>query len=91
MTSILETKQRDINVPAFLADFAGIIGSAYSLLTKRHMLLNRQKVKLSKPKFRVCSNEQAKRDFNFTPTYTVEEGLRATFEWYKQKGLLFNQ
>ena len=87
--SILGKRNRyAINIPSFVADMLGGIGDVYSLLTKKQSLLNRQKVKLSKPKFWVCSNEQARKEINFTPQFTIEEGLKITFEWYKQNSLI---
>ena len=73
-----------INLPSFMADISGYFGQLYSLITKKYELLNLQKVKLGKPKYWICSNQHAKEDFGFETRYSIEDGLRITFEWYKR-------
>ncbi|NOY65254.1 MAG: NAD(P)-dependent oxidoreductase [Nitrospirae bacterium] len=73
-----------INLPSFVADISGYFGQLYSLITKKHELLNLQKVKLGKPKYWICSNQCAKEDFGFETQYSIEDGLRITFDWYKR-------
>ena len=77
-----------INIPSFMVDILGRAGDIYSLLTGKRTLLNRQKINLGRQKYWICSNEQVKKDINFCPEFTLEEGLKITFNWYKQQGLL---
>ena len=67
-----------------MADISGYFGQLYSLITKKYELLNLQKVKLGKPKYWICSNQHAKEDFGFETRYSIEDGLRITFDWYKR-------
>lgn len=46
--------------------------------------LNRDKLNELTGENWVCSIEKAKRDLNFNPAYDLEEGLRATLNWYEK-------
>ncbi len=35
-----------------------------------------------------CNNEKAKKEFNFMPNVSLEEGMERTINWYKNNGLL---
>ncbi|MDP4175794.1 MAG: NAD(P)-dependent oxidoreductase [Bacteroidota bacterium] len=59
-----------------------------SLFSKEVPILNRQKLKLSYPDYWIASSEQAHKDFGFSPTYSLEEGLKVTYNWYKKMGLI---
>ncbi len=72
-----------VNIPEFLINIVGIIGGAYSLITKKYSLINMQKIKLAKPKYWVCSNREAKKDFGFEANLPLGKGIKITYEWYK--------
>ncbi|MBU2589247.1 MAG: NAD(P)-dependent oxidoreductase [Nanoarchaeota archaeon] len=73
-----------INFPSFFMDMATFFGELYSKISKKHSLLNKQKLMLSKPDYWIFSNEKAKKDFNFKPSISLEEGVKATYNWYLQ-------
>ncbi|MFH1715431.1 MAG: NAD(P)-dependent oxidoreductase [Elusimicrobiota bacterium] len=71
------------DIPYFFLETAGLIGSVYSILTKKYSLINMQKVKLAKPHYWICSNTEAKNDFGFNTKTTLKDGIAKTYEWYK--------
>lgn len=73
----------EINLPFGLVYAASHIGSAFSAITGKQVILNKNKVELSQPDFWISSNEAAKNDFGYIQNYTFEEAARLTFDWYK--------
>lgn len=85
LSDIIEKKPvLTLNLPPFIANIGGYIGLMYSLLTRRQLLVNPQKIKLSKQKYWVCSTRHAKEDFNFNPDFSLVDGLKITLGWYKR-------
>jgi nucleoside-diphosphate-sugar epimerase len=78
----------DISLPFHFLYFISFFASIYSKITKKATLLNPNKIKLSEPEFWIASNKNAKKDFCFDPKYSLEEGLKATYKWYKENGWL---
>ncbi len=74
-----------LNLPAGLLRGISYFSIIPSLLFNTVPILNPQKMILSVQKYWIVSNEKAKREMNFTPSYTLEDGLRLTHEWYKQE------
>ncbi len=81
-------KKIDITIPYSILNVLSYFGSLYSLVTNKPILLNRNKIKLSKPNFWLCSNKKAKEHFNFRAIYSLEEALKETYSWYKQNNWL---
>ena len=73
-----------LNIPWTVLEYLGCLGDAYSILSRKKILINTQKQKLAKPKFWICSNKQAKSDFEFKPSYSIKQGLEETLQWYRQ-------
>ena len=76
----------ELNIPFPLIAFAARVGDLYSRITGTVSILNSKKIELAKPKLWICSADKAKKEFNFTPTIQMEEGMATTFEWYKKHG-----
>ncbi len=77
-----------LNLPEAFCRVMGILGDVYMIVTGRKTLINSQKAKLASHKFWVCSNKQAKSDFNFRTFYSIRQGLKETIQWNKQRRLL---
>lgn len=84
----VDKKVFTIRFPSFFMNVAAFFGELYSKLSGKPSLLNRQKLKLSKPDFWVFSNQKAKDDFGFNPSIALEEGIKKTYEWYIKNGWL---
>ena len=71
-----------IKIPHFivlgLAGISGFIGK----FQKKPPVFNYEKGIDFIQDYWTCSTEKAKRDFNFKPVFTVEEGIKQTADWY---------
>ena len=83
-----DKKKIDFTIPYTLLNISSYFGSLYSMITRKPVLLNRNKIKLSKPNYWLCSNKKAKEHFDFKITYSFDEAIKETFEWYKQNNWL---
>ena len=50
--------------------------------------LNRDKFKILKQRNWLCDTSEAKRDFDFSPKYSLREGIREAISWYREAGWL---
>lgn len=66
---------------AFFADRGPLRGADAPLLTSH-------KVALSRPRWWLCDASRAHAELLWAPTVTLEEGLRATYDWYCAAGWL---
>jgi Nucleoside-diphosphate-sugar epimerases len=82
--NVLEKKKIDLPVPSSMLHIASYFGSIYSIISKKPVLLNRNKMLLSKPKYWIISNQKAKSDFGFACDHTLKQGIRETYAWYKE-------
>jgi nucleoside-diphosphate-sugar epimerase len=72
-----------------VAILAGEFGQLKWLLTGKPQIMSRRKIRdLLLPHW-TCSTAKAHRDFNFTPHFTLEQGLRQTLAWYREHGWLY--
>jgi nucleoside-diphosphate-sugar epimerase len=78
----------DVTVPFGLLNVLGLFGSAYSKITGQAVLLNMNKIELSKPGYWVFSNQKAKNEFGFSCELPFEEAMKKTYEWYKANNWL---
>ena len=88
ISMIWERKLLEINLPFGLVALAGNLGDVYSKITGQITVMNSKKIDLARPKYWVCSAEKAMKDFGFEPKTPIEDGLKQTFDWYKQAGWL---
>ncbi len=56
--------------------------------TLKASTLNRDKFKILKQRNWRCETSDAQRDFNFTPRYSLREGIREAIAWYREAGWL---
>jgi dihydroflavonol-4-reductase len=79
-------KVKTIRVPhavlKLVAKTSDIIGN----IIKKDMILNSQKFIELKQDFWIATNAKAKKDFNFSPKWTLESGVKASAKWYKDNG-----
>ncbi len=78
----------EVSIPFFVAKAVCTLGSAWMRLSNKPVLLNSEKIKLSKPRYWACSNQKAKTELGFNPAISIEEGMRRTMEWYVDNGWL---
>ena len=76
----------EFNIPFSLIAVAGHMGDAFSRFTGKISLINSNKIRLSRPKYWVCSPEKAHADFGFQAKISMQEGMHSTLAWYQNEG-----
>lgn len=79
---------REVDVPLPLVRIGALAGDLLGFVTRRPPLLTSGKATLAAPRYWTCSSDRAARDFGFTATTSLPEGLRATYDWYLRYGWL---
>jgi nucleoside-diphosphate-sugar epimerase len=77
-----------VDVPGVAVAAAGRAGDAWARLTGRTPLLTSQKAALARPRYWICSSEEARRAFGFRAPTALEDGLPTTYRWYREHGWL---
>lgn len=78
----------ELDIPQAVVDIFGKAGETYSILTGKAIIINLQKITLSKQNYWICSSERAKKDFGFKPQVSLEEGMKMSYQWYLENGWL---
>jgi nucleoside-diphosphate-sugar epimerase len=71
-----------VNLPSFLVGAAGVAGELMTAVDRKPRLLNRQKAMLDAQAAWLCSIEAARQDFGYQPKVSLEQGMRAAYQWY---------
>ncbi len=79
---------RNVKVPYWAAYLIGLASEAGGFLRGKALITNRQKVREAAQKYWICDTQKSERDLGFTPKFTLERGLEATWKWYREKGWL---
>lgn len=82
---VLQKKALRIPVPNLVLDGLSRISEGISKITATPSILNRQRVAELKQEYWVCSPKKAKSDFKFEAKINLEDGIRETIAWYKEK------
>ncbi len=88
IAAIWPSRLRELNLPFGIIAAIAKLGDLYSKVTGKITVLNSKKIELARPKYWVCTAEQARRDFGFSPQTPLSTGLKETFDWYKASGWL---
>ena len=85
---IASSRFRAVQLPQSLLQVAGHAGSALGRLIGRPVLLNANKVSLAAPSWWLCDSSRAHDELGWHPEISLQDGLRDTYTWYRQAGLL---
>ena len=77
-----QPKPVEVNLPHGVVSIAGVIGDLVGSLTGRPSLVNTSKAMLAAPRYWLCSSARAQKDFGFTASTSLRDGMRATYDWY---------
>ena len=77
-----------IKIPLFVLYIISCFSELFFRIQGKTSTLNRDKFKIMKQRNWHCTNLPLVEDFDFSPEYDLEKGLKASVEWYKQKGWL---
>ena len=85
---ILNKRPIKIKIPNWLIQAIAGINSFYSNLTRKPVLLNREKLLEMRQPYWLAANEKAKAELGFFPPFTTDAALRETAVWYLENGWL---
>lgn len=74
-----------MRLPLWIVYIASVIAEKWGVIQMKPSTLNRDKFKIMKQRNWSCDVSDAKRDFNFSPRYSLVAGIKATVESYKQE------
>jgi nucleoside-diphosphate-sugar epimerase len=80
---ILNKKTFEINIPNFFLDILALFGEIYSKIFRKPCIFNKQKIKMAKYKYWICSHEKALEDFGFVAETDLKAGLKITLNCKK--------
>ena len=78
----------EIQLPAPVLRAAAFLSDLWPLHGESAPLLTSQKAALSRPRWWLCDSSRARTELGWTPTMSLEAGLRDTFDWYRAAGWL---
>jgi nucleoside-diphosphate-sugar epimerase len=78
-------KVLELNLPELFVDIAAVFGELATKLDKKPRLYNRQKALMGKQLAWTCAHDNARADFGYKPQVGVEDGMRRTFDWYREQ------
>ena len=78
----------NINIPFPFVKALSYLGDAYTHISGKVPIINVQKIKLSRPVYWIASNQNAKKDLGYQPKVSLEDGMRRTYESYRNNNLL---
>jgi len=77
---------RTVDLPEQLLWVGAFAGELATRIDKKPRLMNLQKAKLGVQEAWTCSGDAARRDFGFSATVTLADGIRRTHQWYVENG-----
>ena len=87
---ILGKKPVTVHVPVFLAYLFALIQEWLTIMRGKIPRVTRQLVRRLAQRYWVCESIKARRELNFRPKVTLEEGIEKTANWYQGEGWLKN-
>jgi len=85
---IMQKRTLRVRVPVSLVYTIAVLSELYSMITRQPVLLNYDKAKDIVQDSWTCSIAKARGELGFSEQRTLEEGIRETVAWYRERGLL---
>ena len=82
------TPRLHLQIPLPAVALAGMAGDAVSAFTGWHSLANRHKTRLARPRWWLCDATRARDELGWIRTRPLQQGIRETYLWYLQAGLM---
>ena len=82
------TPRLHLQIPLGAIVLAGMVGDVVSAFTGWQSLANRNKTRLARPKWWLCAATRARDELGWFPTRPLQQGIRETYLWYLQAGLM---
>ncbi len=87
-TAALDTWAVTLPVPGPLLGAVGLAAETWGWMTGSYPPLNRDKTREIRHACTACSIDKAARDFDYTPSIALDEGVAETLRWYEEHGWL---
>ena len=81
----LRVKARRVIVPRVFILLVAWFSEVFSLLSRRPVLINRQKAREIVAKNWMCDITKAKVELGYEPRFSLEEGVGLTVDWYRRE------
>lgn len=78
----------NIHISKSITSFLSFLIESISFFTRKPFILNREKILEASQPYWVCDVSKAKNELDFTTAFTLEDGIKATVEWYRKEGWL---
>ena len=78
----------DISIPVAAAYGIGLVSELAALFRSRPALTNRQKIREAVQRSWLCSTAKAEAELGFRHTTSLEQGMRITWQWYRDNNWL---
>lgn len=85
---VCSKKALPLYLPRCMPWLVAFFGELKMKLTKKPVLLSRQKVRMGMQRYWNCSGARAARELRFSPRISLEQGLAETETWYRENGWL---
>jgi nucleoside-diphosphate-sugar epimerase len=85
---LMNCKPIRIHMPHLAAFSIGIIAESIGKLTRRQIFFNFQKAKESVQTGWIISVDKARSKLGYRPRVSITEGMKRTYEWYRENGWL---
>ncbi len=79
-------KCRTLKLPMFTAAILGNINTVIEKITKKPMLLNKEKLKEMQQDSWAVNTNLIQQELGFKPDFSLEQGFKKTFNWYVENG-----
>ncbi|MEF3693977.1 MAG: NAD-dependent epimerase/dehydratase family protein [Candidatus Cloacimonadota bacterium] len=88
MAKALKVKKLDLVVPESLAGLAAWGGELWGQMSRRPVVLNREKIKEFMAESWLCSIDKARNLLGYNPQPNLEKCIKETIQWYKEASWL---
>jgi len=85
---VMQKKGLRLRIPVSLVYTIAAVSEVFSMATGKAVLLNMEKAKDIVQDSWTCDISKAKRELGFRESYSIEEGIRNTIQWYREHGWL---
>lgn len=88
LATAMQKRTVSLTVPEFVAPVLAAFGELGAKITGKPALLNFDKMRELRQYYWVCSGEKAKQQLGFVPAISIQDGLKMTWQWYRENGWL---
>ncbi len=88
ISTALHRRTTKIRIPSVVVNALGKIAGLYSSVTHKALLLSKDKIAAMKVVHWLISDQRARSELGYKPTYTTVQGIEETARWYRDAGWL---